>query len=245
MIAIAILTLRRAAETASVLLFIMGFVIANVVSDGPAFELLDMDPIRGQESTILFGTVLLTGLGVLVSIFNAASDIPRDKSSRFIAILLSRPLSRFEYLLGKYLGTLCLGLINTISWITALIFFRSESMGMSQVIDQFAVLLVFLPATALAITISCFLADIVSMVVTFIILIFSIINGIVPILLAISPSSVQKFILNIYYIFPNFLLFMQNYEDILGFATLLLYSLSLSAILLYFAYLIFDSGDVF
>ena len=245
MIAISILTFRRAAETASVMLYIMGFVIANVVSDAPVFELLDMDPKRGKESTILFGTVLLVGLGVLVSVFNAASDIPRDKSSRFIAILLSRPLSRFEYLLGKYFGTLCLGLFNTISWITALVFFRSESMSMQQMLDQYTILLVFLPATAIAITISCFLADIVSMVVTFIVLIFSVVNGIVPILLAISPGSIQKFILNIYFVFPNFLLFLQNYNDMIGFASLLVYSLSLSAIFLYFAYLIFDSGDVF
>ena len=83
------------------------------------------------------------------------------------------------------------------------------------------------------------------MVVTFVFMILSVVNGLVPIILSISPQNLQKFILTVYYVFPYFVFYVQSYDSLWGLIGIVVYSITLAAIFLHFAQLIFDSGDIF
>ena len=64
----------------------------------------------GEEAIMLISTGLAAVLffGMLLAIFVGAYLIPREVESRTIYALLSKPVKRFEFVLGKYLGVLAI-----------------------------------------------------------------------------------------------------------------------------------------
>ena len=73
-----------------------------------AFELVTKD----------FGLTLLSYYGVAMSLMLGASVVPRDIERKTIYPILSRPISRFSYLAGQFLGT-CVLLLGSLMLLAA------------------------------------------------------------------------------------------------------------------------------
>src|SRR5262245_51334920 len=68
------------------------------------------DLTAGREKQLMFdaGAALLTIVALLTALM-AVFDIARDLRERLVMTLLSKPLGRGQYLLGKFLGVVWLG----------------------------------------------------------------------------------------------------------------------------------------
>jgi ABC-type transport system involved in multi-copper enzyme maturation permease subunit len=74
-----------------------------------------LNPREQSRMLISSGLSAITVFGILLSIFVAAFLIPQELESRTIYAVLSKPVRRFEFVLGKYLGALIiLAVIMTI-----------------------------------------------------------------------------------------------------------------------------------
>ncbi len=62
----------------------------------------------GEQSRMLIngGLSAITVFGILLAIFLAAFLIPQELESRTVYAILAKPVKRFEFVLGKYLGAL-------------------------------------------------------------------------------------------------------------------------------------------
>lgn len=205
------------------------------------------------NGTILLGTILLTLLSGLITVFNAAAEIPRDIDSRMIAILLSKPISRQRYIWGKFLGTLGLGLICGLMWLTLMLICRqflpideAEQLRWVDVVRQYACLLLLVPLTAVAISISCYFSDILAMVITCVYLLLCFVAAIFPVVISLTAQLViGKILLLPYYLFPNLLYFLLSYPSLLDYAGLVVYALATAIIFLLLGRSRFNTGDIF
>ncbi len=87
---------------------------ANVIT---AFltELPEAGEIQSDVNAKLIKDICLTAVsifGVLIAIFVSATTVPNEVESRVAHTVLSKPLHRFQYLLGKFVGAQLLILVN-------------------------------------------------------------------------------------------------------------------------------------
>lgn len=74
-----------------------------------------LSPQEQSRMLIDNGLAAITAFGILLAIFIAAFLIPQELESRTVYAILAKPVRRFEFVIGKYLGALIiLGLIMTI-----------------------------------------------------------------------------------------------------------------------------------
>ncbi len=255
MTGIFLMTIRRFRDAASFFIFILGCVFAVLMQGMGQLDILAFSESETElvgTNNVLFGTVILVGLAVLVTIFNAASEIPRDISNRLISVLLSKPISRFQYVLGKFAASLVFGAINGGIWITVLVvcrYFMTNDpivpFTAGLVFSQYVCLLILFPITAIAICSSCIFSDVVSMIVTsaYIMLSFGVV--VVPIMSALSRSGLGKAIMFVYYFFPNLGYFLQSYHSFFGVLGLAIYAGTTSLIFLLIGSYRFGNSDVY
>ncbi len=65
----------------------------------------------------------ITIFGVLITIFISASVVPQEMDNKVIYTVLSKPVSRFQYLLGKFAGVQLIVLVNLL--LMTLLFFAA------------------------------------------------------------------------------------------------------------------------
>jgi ABC-type transport system involved in multi-copper enzyme maturation permease subunit len=74
-----------------------------------------LSPEEQSRMIISGGLAAITVFGILLAIFIAAFLIPHEIETRTVYAILSKPVRRFEFVLGKYLGALILlGVITAI-----------------------------------------------------------------------------------------------------------------------------------
>lgn len=79
-------------------------------------------PGEGEKALISGGLDLVFMLGTLMAIFICAFLIPTDIDKRTIYSVLSKPVNRWEYVVGKYFGTLAvIGLLVAVMLIVQMI----------------------------------------------------------------------------------------------------------------------------
>ena len=257
MLAICRLTLRRLKEPALIMLFFIGAVFSFMVSGSGVFEFSEINggqaPELSHANSIYLGTVLLCGLGLLVTMFNAAAEIPRDISSRMISILLSKPISRLEYIAGKFLGAMGIGLLYTGLWLTIMLICKAlfhepnlaSPLTLASVCHQYLCLLLLPPVTAIAIGFSCCFSDVVAMILTAIYVIACFGAAIVPIIACLSPFLLKRVILLGYLFFPNLCFFLQSYAGFWANLAIFVYAAATSLLFLLLGKALFNAGDVF
>jgi len=256
--AIATISLLRLREAAFTVLLVVGLVISYCFAGLGTFssDVIGQEVIFGDKSgngTILLGTILLVLLGGLITIFTAAAEIPRDVSTRMIAIYLSKPVSRGQYVWGKFLGTCMLGLICSTLWITCMLICRhfvkladGEALSLTQTLGQYWSLLLMLPISAVAVGISCYFSDIISMLATCVYIVICFVTGFFPMALALVAGSVFGYVLLVpYYCFPNLLYFFRSYDSPLLYVLLVVYAAAVGAVFVSLGRLRFERGDVF
>jgi ABC-type transport system involved in multi-copper enzyme maturation permease subunit len=74
-----------------------------------------LSPNEQSRMLISGGLASITVFGILLSIFVAAFLIPQELESRTVYAILSKPVRRFEFVVGKYVGAMIiLGVISAI-----------------------------------------------------------------------------------------------------------------------------------
>ena len=257
MFAIAELTMRKLKEPAFFLMFVFCLIVGMIsagsgsLSDEVSGSLLSKLINTGYGYPILTNTIFILLISVLIAIFIGATDIPRDIETGLIMLLLSKPISKYQYLMGKFLGVL--GLCTVFFFGTEIAVFityyvdQGECYSIGIMARQILLFLVLLPIVSLTIMMSCFVADFSAMILTSIYLIFSISVSIVPILIEMIPKSigVAFYFMIIYYFFPNFIYFFQSCNSFGPVTlTLLIYSLALKIIFISIAYYRINHRDL-
>lgn len=100
---------------------LVGFLILSLlVIFGASFmgAFLDVQTVGDAESDIdlkLLKDICVATIsifGVLITIFISASVVPTEVENRVVYTVLSKPLRRFQYLLGKFIGVQLIVLVN-------------------------------------------------------------------------------------------------------------------------------------
>ncbi len=252
MFAIALLTLKRMREPAFFIFLgialVMAFIFAGL---DPIAQQLSSDSIFAQvidanrsKSPLLSAAFIMFVISAFFGGFLGAAEIPRDISSDLILILLSKPIRKLSYMLGKYLGMLIICLSLYVS--SLVIIFLSHWIQTGEIyplllmFKQLYLTLAFLPFCGMIIMISCFTGELAAMVISFLYLVFSLSFSFLPIAAAMLPKGIAGYAgaagFVIYYLFPNFIFYFQDFKMFgLVFFMLLIYSLSLSIIFLLIA----------
>lgn len=152
-------------------------------------------------------TCLLFG-GAAMAIALGATGVPNDIESRTIHPLLARPLTRVQYLIGKFLGTfitVSLGVAAMTVVFGALIMMYQHSIDSSLGLAVLFTLLEVAIIAAVAITISTFASPAITTVLTFMIYLAGTIKiGYIGELIEKSQAGLSKGLyLLIYHALPN------------------------------------------
>ena len=246
-LAVSELTFRKIKEPAYSMLLMLAIAMGYFVSEMEAISFQNDDLLSGlvsadQGPAVLSGFVFMIILTLLIGVFSGATDLPRDIDSRMIMIILSKPISRMQYLFGKFIGIvgICF-LFYMLSFASAVvthIVCTGACYSFAIIIRQMMLALIILPFVAMTVTISTFLSDISAMIVTVVYLIFSLSLSTLAILIALLPKgmSTGSAVFLLYYFFPNYFYFIHSFKLIgLVSFSLLVYTLSTTAIFLLIA----------
>ncbi|MHB9138557.1 MAG: ABC transporter permease subunit [Victivallaceae bacterium] len=242
------ITFKKVKEPAFSLLLVIAVVIGACVS---SMETLSLKEDNGmllglisseQGAPLLSGFVIILFMTMIVAIFAGATDVPKDIESRMIMLILTKPVTRIEYLFGKYLGivAICISFFLAASVATSVVHWikSGEIFAFSLLTRQFLLLLALFPFIALTIMISTFLSDISAMIVTSVYLIFSLLASAVSVFVDMLPKSLEavSIVHIVAYFFPNFFYFFNSFKfSGIVIIAMIIYSFSMAAIFLFIA----------
>ena len=246
-LAVSELTFRKIKEPAYTMLLMFALGMGYFVSEMEPISFQNDDLLSGlvsadQGPAVLSGFVFMIILTLLIGVFSGATDLPRDIESRMIMIILSKPVSRIQYLFGKFIGIagICF-LFYMLSFTSAVvthIAYTGACYSFTIIIRQLMLALIILPFVGMTVTVSTFLSDISAMIVTVVYLLFSLSLSTLAILIALLPKgmSVGSVVFLLYYFFPNFFYFIHTFKLVgLVSFSLVVYTLSTTVIFLLIA----------
>jgi ABC-type transport system involved in multi-copper enzyme maturation permease subunit len=236
-------------------LLILLIVTIGMIAIGPSVSFLS----PRESSSILrsLGLAMIMIGGLLITILSSIQVIPTEIERRTIYTVLSKPVQRYEFVLGKFLG----GLFTVFVMIAAMgvVFlgvlwyqekFLSPEMVKGVVLTFFQMMLL----GAMAIFFSTFLTPVVNFFVTFAVFIVGNLSSVTD-SLTNNPNPATKILANIiHFVLPNFGNF--NIQNKLINPTVeisnenvfimqnIVYALIYSAVLLIAAILVFDKREV-
>lgn len=223
------LSVRKMREGSFYLLLAVGALIC-VLADAA-------DPLSNQiDKASLFGYALSgasvsvppitagSGIGmllaVLLAVFFGCSEIPGEIGSGLVQVVLSKPVGRVRYLLGKYFATLLL------TWEIYFLFEAvlvgchfafgtgNSAYTWAQIARQWLPPLALPMLVAVALTFSLLAGAMGGMVTTTVYLLFSAVVSFMPVTLALFPKGMipglNEAMTVCHYLFPNLLYYMQD-----------------------------------
>ncbi len=260
--AIAQFSLLKMRESAFYLLMIVAALIcvftntADPVSEQIAKGSLFSYAFSGDVRTtsIAMGSCVALIISILIASFYGSSEIPSDINTGVILVILSKPVGRFNYLLGKYIAIVLMG-YAIFAFLQLVLFISSRFLGIGVIpynswemaVRQFVPALILLPLIAVNITFSIMGGALGAMIFTALYLIFSIIIAFVPLTMAIFPEGMIPYLDEIlfvaHYLFLNPLFYFHDTAAMgLPLTALVFYSLSTAAFfLLTSIYLLFTT----
>ena len=194
----------------------------------------------GKGEPLLAGTIFAMIVSMMLTIFTGGSEIPREISSRAIMVIVSKPIRKETYLVGKFAGVFIMGICFFLSFEIPMIistFINSETaLSTGLILRQLSIIVILIPIAALTVAISCFTSEISSMILTICYLRFGLSVAMTPILLAALPEGmggITFFVNALYYMFPNFIYFLKDMNVFsFNFLALTIYSISIAVIFL-------------
>ncbi len=246
---VTLLTLMKMREPSFYIIAAIGVLMGYCVSEvEPLSNQAATDSIISQivvsesgGASLLTSSFFAFAMSIILAIFVGATEIPRDIDSGMIMIILSKPIKKWEYMLGKYLGILLLCLVFFFG-VEAIIYLAHllkthEFYGPVLMLRQFYLVMAFLPLVAVTVAFSCFFGDLASMIVTSMYILFSLALGFIPIMVAVLPrgvaAGVESYIFILYYFFPNYVFYFQTFK-LIGIVpiSLAVYSVAIATIFL-------------
>jgi len=218
-----------------------------------------------QELTLIkgMGLGIISLAGILITVILSINLIPNEIERRTIYTILSKPVRRHEFLLGKYLGALATILINiglmTVVFVAAV---AVKQVMNQQNVDAFDLFkgglmtyMQLLLLCSLAIFLSVFLTPLVNFFLTLSLFIIGNLSSYTQDLAKNTENVLVKgFFTAVHYIVPNFGNFqytnpllqpdVQVKSEALFLTQNVIYALVYSAVLLILAVLVFDRREV-
>jgi ABC-type transport system involved in multi-copper enzyme maturation permease subunit len=114
-----------------------------------------------EKITLDFGLSMIHIFGILITLFIGTQMIAREMEGNMIMVLLSKPISRFDFLLGKFLGLS--GILFLLIIIMGGIFFLLTPFSLSFLLVFAGMYISFLLLLALALFFSTFLSPLIAM----------------------------------------------------------------------------------
>lgn len=167
----------------------------------------------GIESTIMvtLGLSSISVFGLFMAIFIGIGLVSKEIDRKTLYNILSKPVARYEFILGKYLGLLATLLVNTsimtVGYFLALLYVnkqwsRHDLLGLEAI---YFILLQLSLVTALALFFSCISTPVLSSLFTFLIFIIGNVSGNIRWFGEASGSkAVEWLAAALYYVLPNF-----------------------------------------
>ena len=194
-----------------------------------AFAVLVMGSARviqplalGEEAKVIkdLGLSAITLFCVLISILMGGRIVYKEVEKRTIYIMLAKPVRRWEFILGKYLGLMAV-LVVSLVVMTAAFYVILLILGIGAPLYlMLAVLMTFFELailTAVAVLFSTFSTPITGAVFTFAVYFVGNLTRDLKLLAAMSPSVVVKVVSQfLYYVLPNFSNFNIRAEVVYG-----------------------------
>ncbi len=229
-----------------------------------ALVVISSSIIFSQISGEVAGRVIIdVGLGatemfaLLIAIFGVVRLIVQEIENKTISVVLSKPIKRSTYLLGKYIGISGIVFLNILimfSGLVILLFIKGEEIILSPLI--LAVSFIFLKMLlimAIGLFFSLFSTSSISTIaVTFMIWVLGHFSNEIKFLSEGMTMVLTKFLMKgLYYILPNFLYF--NFKDFLECSFLfsginiflvIIYAVTYSMILICFSIFLFSRREV-
>lgn len=163
----------------------------------------------GEQSKIIMdiGLASINIFGILIAIFVGIGLVSKEIEKKTIYTIISKPIYRYQFLLGKYLGLLITLFVNTsvmvVGFFAVLIYMQYN---ITPDIMK-AILLIFIElmvVTAVALLFSTFTTSVLSAIFTISIYVIGHLLGDLKALAAKLGSPIIVFLLDaIYYILPN------------------------------------------
>lgn len=249
MLTIARFTFLKIFEPAFFFLIAFGAVISYITSGTQTLDLSFFSEFAsGEKSNLDMGALILIMLSSIIAVFVGSTEIPRDLNTRMITILLSKPISRKKYVLGRFLGTWALtGALYTF-WVTLLGGFQYFNLPDLFQFQNFALNYLYIvslaPISAVAVTVSTFLDDVPAMIISFLFISISFTMGSVPIIIKVFPNEFANLILLFYYLLPNFAYMFRSFEAFYQVLAFLCYCMTMSFIFIKIGTTHFDERDL-
>ena len=162
----------------------------------------------GDTSRLILdlGLAAINIFGVLIAIFIGIGLVSKEIDKKTIYTIISKPVPRYEFLLGKYLGLSITLLVNTLIMLAGfLLVLLYMDVPISLLLFK-AVFLIFLElmvVTAVALLFSTFTTPTLSAIFTLSIYVIGHLTGDLKALGAKLEGSGRMFLTGLYYIMPN------------------------------------------
>ncbi len=166
----------------------------------------------GHEEKVIIdlGLASISIFGTLIAVFIGISLVSKELERRTIYSLLSKPVHRHQFILGKYLGLLCTLLVNVVTMTAGLILtlMYHGGLGFQDYLRLIPVVyLIFLSlalTTALALVFSTFSTPALSALFTLFLWVFGHFNGDLLEFGRLAKSDLMHWAFTaLYYVLPN------------------------------------------
>ncbi len=237
------------------ILYIIGFyalILAAAIRILPEFT-----ATTGGKIFLDFGIVAMSIIGLIVAIFVGTGMVNKEIEKRTILVLIAKPMSRSEFITGKYLGlSTILALLIAIMTAIYLVFLQFGSIYHPTASILIAAIFIFLQLsliTAVAITFGVFTSSLLAITLTFAVyLIGNITQDLLQFGRLSRNPALERFTQGLYLILPDLSRLDLKNDAVYGLqalpdATTLItnagYGLLYSAMLLAIAILIFSQRE--
>lgn len=166
----------------------------------------------GQEAKIIVdvGLSATSVFGLLIAIFIGIGLVSKEIEKRTVAVILSKPVRRSQFILGKYFGLCLTLLVNTTAMtaaVTLALIFAKNGFDPAQLVIWPAAYLIFLELavmTAIALLFSCFSTPALSALFTLLIFLIGRWSPDLKLLAETANSAAARFVSRaLYHLLPN------------------------------------------
>ncbi len=234
-------------------IFIIFFVFAAVLI---IFSLVLALLVVGQPEKVIadFGLAVMSIFSLLITVFVGTSTFNREIEKKTLVSLLSKPVRRWEFIVGKLLGIMKIVGVNIFFMVLLLyLLLLAKNFPLPAVFLQaFLLFLEMAVVASFSLVFSAFTTPFLSMLFTLSFYVIGHLTGTIKgVLFLVKVEVIKKFLLAVFYIFPNLERFNLRNQIVYGLSIpanyliyTIIYALVLCIAFLALSILIFEKRDV-
>ncbi len=234
-------------------IFVIFFVFAALLI---VFSLVLSLLVVGQQQKVIadFGLAVMALFSLLITVFVGTSTFNREIERKTLVSVLSKPLRRWEFMVGKLLGILEIVGLNLFFMVLLLyLLLLSKNFSLPTVFLQaFLTLLEMAVVASFSLVFSSFTTPFLSMLFTLSFYVIGHLTATIKgVLFLVKVELIKKFLLAVFYVFPNLERFNLRNQIVYGIdipakylVLSIVYALLLTLAFTLLAIVIFEKRDV-